>query len=95
VHRDTNHPAIVKELQSAGFTVTDLAAVGKDVPDLLIGRNGVDRQVEVKSDRKIHKKKGDGRSEGQIRYAQEWKGAPVITGTTTEQIISAFEESIR
>jgi len=49
-HRtDGNQAAIVRALREAGASVVSLASVGGGVPDLLVGRNGVNFLVEVKN----------------------------------------------
>ena len=45
---DGNHGEIVDALRRAGASVTSLAAVGKGVPDLLVGHAGRTALVEVK-----------------------------------------------
>jgi hypothetical protein len=45
---DANQPDIVKALKDAGMSVQILSAVGKGVPDLLVGFRGVNVLIEVK-----------------------------------------------
>lgn len=45
--RDKNEREIIEALQAAGATVQQLSAKG--VPDLLVGKNGVNLLMEVKS----------------------------------------------
>ena len=45
---DSNQPEIVATLRGMGCTVQHLHAVGKGVPDLLVGVRGVNLLVEVK-----------------------------------------------
>jgi len=45
---DANQPDIVKALLDAGCSVHSLAAVGKGMPDLLVGRCGANFLLEVK-----------------------------------------------
>lgn len=47
---DHNHAALVAALRARGYAVTDLAAVGKGCPDLLVSRDGRLMLVEVKRD---------------------------------------------
>lgn len=47
---DQNHTALAAELRARGYAVTDLAAVGKGCPDLLVSKNGRALLVEVKRD---------------------------------------------
>ena len=46
--RDANQSMIVDALRKSGVYVVDLAAVGDGVPDLLCGREGIWKLVEVK-----------------------------------------------
>ncbi len=48
---DANQAEIVKALRHAGAQVQSLAAVGKGVPDLLVGYRGVNILLEVKDER--------------------------------------------
>jgi hypothetical protein len=45
--RDTSEPAIVDALRACGFSVVRLSAKG--CPDLLVGRGGITRVIEVKT----------------------------------------------
>ena len=47
---DSNQPEIVATLRGMGCSVQHLHAVGKGVPDLLVGCRGVNLLVEVKVD---------------------------------------------
>lgn len=94
VNRDHAHPIITAELEQAGFSVADLAAVGEDKPDIAIGRSGITMLVEIKSDKKIRHTAGDGRKPGQKRFADEWRGSPIIVAETSEQIIHAFDTEL-
>jgi len=46
---DENQKVVVAALKQAGATVELLHAVGKDVPDLLVGFNGMNFLIEVKN----------------------------------------------
>lgn len=46
---DSNHTEIVQIFRDMGCSVLSLAALGKGVPDLLIGLRGVTWLVEVKT----------------------------------------------
>lgn len=63
--RDANEPDIVRALRRVGATVELLAL--KDVSDLLVGFQGVNYLLEVKSE--------TGELEpGQARWQREWRG---------------------
>ena len=69
---DANHHVIVNALRQAGCTVTSLAAVGKGVPDLLVGIRGRNYLIEIKdgskppSERKL--------TSDQIAWHEAWRG---------------------
>lgn len=46
---DTNHKQIVSGLRDVGASVVSLAAIGRGVPDLLVGYRGVNYLLEVKT----------------------------------------------
>jgi Holliday junction resolvase len=46
---DAVQSEIVKKLQSAGYSVLSLSSVGRGCPDLLVGRDGHNYLLEVKS----------------------------------------------
>lgn len=76
---DANHNEIVNGLRAAGRSVTSIAAIGKGVPDLLVGRNGVNYLLEVKTD------KGD-LTEDQVKFISNWRGEVHIVRTIDEAI---------
>ena len=66
--RDASERAIILTLEVCGFSVEQLSEA--DVPDLLIGRNGVTALVECKTGKAKLRK-------GQRTWADSWRGAPV------------------
>ena len=72
---DANQEQIVQALRAAGAVVQTLAAVGKGVPDLLVGYQGKTLLLEVKdgnkppSERKL--------TEDQIKWHGAWRGGPL------------------
>ena len=75
--RDLTHAEIRKELRDLGASVVDLGDVGNDIPDLLVGFCDRDFLVEAKS------AKGE-LSDGQSKFAKEWRGQPPIVLKTKE-----------
>lgn len=69
---DANQEQVVSALRAAGATVQSLAAVGKGVPDLLVGYQGKTVLMEVKdgkkppSDREL--------TEDQLKWHGAWRG---------------------
>ena len=81
---DANHKQIVQGLRSSGCTVQDLSAVGKGCPDILVGRNGINILIEIKT------KKGK-LTARQVEWHQSWRGNAIVV-TSTEEAIHAINE---
>ena len=82
---DANQSAIIAVLRQVGATVVDLSAVGKGVPDLLVGHRGVTYLLEVKN------LKGRNRltPDQDVFYAW-WRGAPVTIVRTADEALIAI-----
>lgn len=79
--RDTTHAAIRAGLRAAGCTVHDTADLGRDFPDLVVGRRGQTWLLEVKGP-------GGALSDGQAEALQRWRGGPWI-------VVRSLEEALR
>lgn len=80
---DSNQAEIVKALRKAGRSVVSLHRVGQDVPDLLVGYNGLNFLLEVKSE-------GGDLSSGQQEFADSW-GGEVATVRSAEEALEATQ----
>ena len=69
---DKNQTEIVDAFRKMGFSVQHLHTVGGGVPDLLIGRGGVNLLVEVKYGDKAKL------TPEQIKWHNEWRGQIAI-----------------
>ena len=81
---DANQTAIVAALRKAGCTVQSLAAVGKGVPDLLVGYQGATYLMEVK----------DGKwslTPDQITWHGNWRGGALCVVDSIELAIEALK----
>lgn len=79
VHYDAGHPAIVAHLKALGWSVTDLAQVGKGCPDLLIGRRGVTYLAEIKASAEdATDRRRRNLRESQRMWLRAWRGGPVV-----------------
>ncbi len=67
--RDKSEPEIIVTLRNLGASVEQLA--DRDVPDLLVGYDGENYLVEVKTDQNFM-------SEGQWLWNKNWKGRKVV-----------------
>lgn len=75
--RDSNEPAIVQALTTAGCTVVRLSAKG--CPDLLVGLDGVNYLIEVKEPKgKL--------TDDQIDFHEDWRGQVAIVRTIEEAL---------
>jgi Holliday junction resolvase len=84
---DSNQEAIVAALRAAGASVQSLAAVGKGVPDLLVGIGGSNYLLECKRQREDRKKAPD-LTEDQVTWMKNWRGTVHVV--LTEQAALAF-----
>lgn len=81
---DANQQDIVNALRAAGCSVQSLAAVGRGVPDLLVGRAGVNLLLEVKdgnqppSSRKL--------TDEQVVWHAIWKGSVKVVETAEQAL---------
>ena len=79
-HRDANHLEIVKGIVAAGkgnWKVLDLAAMGKDCPDVLVGTPRSNVLLEIKT------AKGK-LSPGQEKFFATWPGPKAVVRTVDE-----------
>lgn len=72
---DANQTQVVEALRAAGATVQSLAAVGKGLPDLLVGFQGQTLLMEVKDGRKPPSQRQ--LTEDQLKWHGAWRGGPV------------------
>lgn len=69
---DANQEQVVSALRAAGATVQSLAAVGKGVPDLLVGYQGKTVLMEVKDGKKPPSARE--LTEDQLKWHGAWRG---------------------
>lgn len=83
--RDKNEKEIVAALRRFGATVSLIDAVRSDgVPDLLVGFDGRNYLIEVKS--------RDGKlSPGQKRWHEKWKGMPPAVARTIREAVAVID----
>lgn len=72
---DANQEQIVAALRAVGATVQTLAAVGKGVPDLLVGYQGKTLLLEVKDGRRPPSERR--LTEDQLAWHGAWRGGPL------------------
>ena len=82
---DVNQPEIVAALRKVGCTVQSLAAVGKGVPDLLVGYQGKTYLLEVKHGKWTL-------TPDQVEWHNNWRGGPLCVIDSIEQAIEAIRK---
>lgn len=86
--RDTTHSPMVEALRQLGFSVLDLAAVGKGCPDFQVGKYGFSLMVEAKTPKNERENSSTGKK--QRDFAKAWQGCPVIRAHTIEDVLFNF-----
>ncbi len=76
---DSNQGGVVNALRKLGFSVEILSNVGNGVPDLLIGKFGINFLVELKSGKKWM-------TEDEKVWHSKWKGSAIVASSLEEVI---------
>lgn len=84
---DRNQAEIAKALRDAGCSVVSLHAVGKGIPDLLVGRAGRTYLLEVKAWRN-QRGEPKGLTHKQVAWHADWRGQVAIV-TTSQAALEA------
>ena len=84
---DANQTAIVAALRAIGCTVVSLAAVGRGVPDLLVGNAGHTFLLECKDGAKPPSARR--LTEDQLTWHGNWRGGPLAVVCDIESAIRA------
>lgn len=81
---DDNQKQIVDALRDYGASVESLAAVGRGVPDLLVGYRGRNLLMEVKDGSKVPSKRKQ--TPDQVAWAAKWLGQYALVETVEQAI---------
>lgn len=84
---DNNQHEIVAALRAIGCSVESLAAVGRGVPDLLVGRAGRTYLIEVKDGAKVPSARR--LTDEQLLWHGEWRGGTLAVVLDVEGAIRA------
>lgn len=90
---DTNQKYIVEELRNLGASVEYLSNVGNGVPDLLVGVDGVNYLLEVKSTVTSYGRKG--LNDMQVVWHAKWNGQTSVVSNLEEAIAVVFQNTIQ
>lgn len=74
---DTNHKEIIKALREIGASVFDTSSLGRGFPDIVVGWQGVNYLVEIKTP------KGKP-TEQQINFFVKWLGQAVLVRSASD-----------
>ena len=86
---DANQDQIVIALRVVGATVQSLAAVGKGVPDLLVGYQGKTYLIEVKDGRKVPSARK--LTPDQEVWHEKWTGGTLRVANSIEDALNIIE----
>lgn len=87
---DRNQSEIVSLFRQAGYSVQSLAQLGNGVPDLLLGRNGVNHLVEIKDGDKPASRQQ--LTADQSEWTERWKGKVWLV-TSKEDAIEMIQST--
>lgn len=88
---DQNQKEIVAGLRAKGASVEILSNVGKGVPDLLVGWDGKNFLLEVKSTVTSYGR--NGLNDMQQVWFAEWHGHAAVVSSLEEAIMVVFDQS--
>ena len=83
---DANQSSIVSALRQVGASVVDLSAVGKGVPDLLVGFRGRTYLLEVKNKAGRNRLTAD-----QNVFMAWWRGVPPVIVYNEDDALIAID----
>lgn len=86
---DANQPAVVAALRAAGASIEHLHAVGKGVPDLLVGFERRNYLLEVKN-----AAAGGKLNDEQLVWHRSWRGHAIVV-TSPQQAFDFIRELAR
>ena len=90
--RDDCEADIILALKAAGWSVQQIDS--KDVPDLILGKFGLNLLMEVLGTAKLKKnRERGGLTEGQQKWHREWRGS-VLTARTVPEALEKAEGAL-
>ena len=88
---DANQEAVVKAIRSYGMSVKVISSMGKGVPDLAVGYQGLTCLLEVKDgDKSASRTK---LTPDEQRFADSWRGHRAVVYTAEEAIQEVLEHA--
>lgn len=90
---DDNQTQIVAALRKAGYSVCILSAVGKGVPDILVGAHGVNILMELKDGTKPRSARK--LTVDEYKWHEAWQGQVDVVESVYEALQAVHEHSKR
>ena len=88
---DDNHADVVEALTKSGMRVQTLAAVGKGVPDLLVGFRGINCLLEVKDGDKVPSARR--LTADEMRWHGAWAGQVIVVESAEDAVVAVIEHA--
>ena len=86
--RDANAKDILAILRDCGFSVLDLSQVGDGAPDALVGRNGYELLIEIKTEK-------GALEDSQLQWMERWRGVPVLIARSAAEVLAVFDSFVQ
>jgi hypothetical protein len=85
--RDTKHGKILRTLERLGISTMDTSPLGENCPDAVLGFQGRNYLLEIKTLTGKRNPKMKKCTKGQNEFHLLWRGSPVIVAATVEEIL--------
>jgi hypothetical protein len=93
--RDANHTSVGDHLRGQGWSVLDLASLGKGCPDYAVGKPGFAALVEVKSDPSISHRPVGQLTADQVRVLADWEGPYIVALSGPDAVTKLHAAMVR
>ena len=81
---DANHVEIINAFRALGCSVQDLSAVGRGVPDIIVGHRGANYLVEIKDGSKHPSARR--LTSDQVTWHNAWRGQNCVIKSVDEVV---------
>jgi len=88
---DDNQPEIIRALREIGCSVQPLSAVGRGVPDLLVGFGGTNYLLEIKN-REGNSPAQQKLTDRQVEWHGGWRGSVRVVYSPQEAVQAVTEK---
>ena len=92
-NKDSNHASVVARFRALGCSVGVMESGTAGWPDLLVGRCGIDQQVEVKDGAKAPSARR--MSDAQLEHQESWRGRRPVLVECPEDVDAVVARMVR